>query len=353
MLLPLFAFGQRYKSVTKREAEQLGKKTYVATSGEVTKVVNTVGSGLEDQYSQFLFRKPGNPEADSIFSNINSNYNSLEEAAIETDQLLRALELDRKNSDTNEAIEFWIAKRNRENKKKEKEAEKIVNEVLKKDPTVEELALEKIRFGNKPTYYINGVEVEQSLVNKLYSAEIVKREIRAKDTASGNPNGEVWYTVTDKTLARLNIPLEQTINYLFRNTGLSSNNQLSKYLEEKEQERKRLESRPVIRRQKPDDGQLIDTRISPDNNKQNQENNTSRDSDTQVISRTINNEVVIGSENQVTPDSSTATNSSKKVTTSKFKKEEPKKEKSPKRSVKKIKQERESRYDDELGNNDF
>lgn len=50
-------------------------------------------------------------------------------------------------------------------------------------------------FGDEPTYYINGVRVNKEEVDKLNKKDIVNREIRTKNTISGNPNGEVWYEI--------------------------------------------------------------------------------------------------------------------------------------------------------------
>jgi len=369
LLFPLFAVGQRLKPVTKREAEQLGKKTYKVSTGEVTKVVNTVGSGLDDEYSQFLFRKPGNTEADSIFSDINSNYGNLEEAALDIDRLLREVELDRKtNSDTNKALDFWIARRNMQRKKKEQEADKIADNIIKRDPPVEELARMKLRFGGKPTYYINGVEVDNSIANKLYPGEILKRDIRTKDTASGNPNGEVWMTVTDKALQRIKIPLELTYNYLYEDAGTSSTKELATYLEEKEKERKRIEAKslPVIKRERTANGEYVDIQISGSTGtttkNQPREPEQSRDSRTQVISRSVNNEIVIGNDDQSTPVQSASPRQSQPVIkrqvetnpantpeqTNQSRKQETKTdEQSSKKSVKRIKQDRENRYNED------
>ncbi len=50
-------------------------------------------------------------------------------------------------------------------------------------------------FGSEPTYYINGKEVGKTEINKLRKKEIISREVRTRNTVSGNPNGEVWYEV--------------------------------------------------------------------------------------------------------------------------------------------------------------
>lgn len=50
-------------------------------------------------------------------------------------------------------------------------------------------------FGDEPTYYINGKEVEKIEINRLRRQEIISKEVRTRNTVSGNPNGEIWYEV--------------------------------------------------------------------------------------------------------------------------------------------------------------
>lgn len=54
---------------------------------------------------------------------------------------------------------------------------------------------ENSEFGIEPTYYINGKEVDKIEINKLRKKEIINKEVRTRNTVSGNPNGEVWYEV--------------------------------------------------------------------------------------------------------------------------------------------------------------
>lgn len=276
LLFPLFAVGQRLKPVTKREAEQIGKKTYKVTTGEVTKVVNTVGSGLDDEYSEFLFRS-GNGEADSIFSDISSNYNSLEEAALDINDLLQEVERERKvNNENNESLAFWISQRNRNRRKVEKEAQTLAKQIIQKEQelTVEELALKYVKFGDKPTYYINGVEVPQSIAVQLYPSEVVKRDIIATETASGNPNGEIWYTVTDRALNRIKIPAEQAYEYIYGGEPIapavsptpkvsSAPSTETKELKTVLKEKKKVDLKPlpVVKREKTEDGKYNDVVI--------------------------------------------------------------------------------------------
>ncbi len=48
-----------------------------------------------------------------------------------------------------------------------------------------------------PTYFINGQEVEKSVVDGLRKKDIIRREIRTRNTISGNPAGEVWIEVRE------------------------------------------------------------------------------------------------------------------------------------------------------------
>jgi hypothetical protein len=308
VLFPLFAVGQ-IRNITKREAEQLGKNTYTTLSGEVTKVVYTVGSGLDNEYAKFLYLKTGDAEVDSIFSEISSNYSSLEEAALDIDRLLKDVNTEkRENFEGNNGLGFRISQGIRNLRKKEQEATKRVDELLSKDPTVEELTTLYLEYGDKPTYYINGVEVHHNLVNQLYPNEVIKREIRTTDTASGNPNGEIWYMVSEKALNRIKIPIEQTYNYM-SNTAVASSSSpsgakeksLSNYLLEKEREKIKssLKAEPVVRRETTVDGKHIDRVVSePAKNEKSNTNAIKEESSsdaipgTRVRSRTINNENV-------------------------------------------------------------
>lgn len=49
----------------------------------------------------------------------------------------------------------------------------------------------------EPTYYINGNEVERQEVDLLKKNDIISKEFKIKNTLSGNPNGEIWYEVSN------------------------------------------------------------------------------------------------------------------------------------------------------------
>ncbi len=337
VLFPIFASGQNYRPPTKREAEQIGKKTYILSNGDTTKVVNTVGSGLRDSYSNFLFRKTHTAEVDSIFSDSKSDYSGLEEAALDVDKLLREVDLEKKlnsgrndalafrlardnrnrkrkeqaaldvdkllrevdlekklNSGRNDALAFRLARDNRNRKRKEQAALQIADSLLKnKDSSIQELTSMYVEFDGKPTYYINGVEVDRSFVNQLYPQEVIKREMRVNNTASGNPYGEVWILVPEKTLGRLKIPVYLTNNYIFENTTSAT-------VADPTTIKKRTEPTPlpVIRREITADGRTIDTLVPKTESKDKGAENAS-DRNTKVLSRTVNNQKVETSDDAV------------------------------------------------------
>lgn len=304
LFLPIFSYGQILKPVTKKEAAQIGTKTYVLKSGDTTRIVNSISGGLDDPDARFLFRR-NIPEVDSVFMDANSKYGSLEEAVLATDRLLREVEMEERiSNENNDALSFRIARYNRNMKRKTKEADEITESIFKVDPSIEELVALRLKFGDKPTYYINGVEVPHSVVNQLYPNEVVKKEARIKDTASGNPNGEVWYVVTDKALMRVKIPVNMDYDIHNNTRILSLDQNLSSYLEEQKRRdaKNRLKTNPVVRREITDDGKKIDRTITnkkvdvPASNGEIEEIEVSNESDsksgTRVLKRTINDQRV-------------------------------------------------------------
>ncbi|NDV78877.1 hypothetical protein [Dysgonomonas sp. 511] len=307
LFFPLFATSQIFKPVTKREAEQIGKNTYVTSSGEVTKVVNTV-KGL-DEYASFLLEDPA---LDSVYTNMNSSYNNLEEATLEIDKLLREIDIEQKlNKNPNDALGFRLSQFHRMKRLKEKQAralvDKYISERRNEEPTVQELAMKMIKYGDKPTYYINGVEVPQSVTMQLNPSEVVKRELRVQGTFSGNPNGEIWYLVTDKALNRIKIPSDMALNKYDKQTvsnesSIPTAEEASEYLERITREAKKssLKPMPVVKREYTSDGKFVDKTVSPEKKekkkpevKKPQTTHTQEQTTgTRVLGRTVNNQQV-------------------------------------------------------------
>lgn len=370
ILLPLFANAQMRRPVTKRQAEQIGKKVYITSSGDTTLVVNPISKGLKTPETEFLFRDSSNPELDSILAEQRSNYSSLEAATLSVNRLLSEMETEQKTSkSSNNALSFRIASKNRNMRKKELEAREISEEVIKKDRSVQELAALYAMFGDRPTYYINGVEVPLSVVSQLYPSEVVGKTMRVADTASGNPNGEVWYSVTEKALKRIKLPVNMAYNAspeVTVYTGVSKD--LSSYIKEvekvqREKNKASLKSQPVIKREITPDGKYIDREVQPSEDTEESRTIDGSTYGTRVISRTINNQKtntneVISTENS-TPRSSipvvrrTFEESERTQETTPARQDEnnreiEKEEKTPpKRSVRRIKERHQNQYQDD------
>lgn len=369
ILLPLFVEAQTIKPITKRQAKQIGKNIYITTSGDTTLVVNAISKGLKTPETQFLFRNKKNPELDSIFSDKRSDYSSLETATLDVSRLLHEVETEQKMSKgDNDALSFRLSSKNRDMRKKELEAREISDEIVKKDRSVQELAALYAMFGDKPTYYINGVEIPQSVASQLYPSEIVEKTMRVTDTASGNPNGEIWYTVTEKGLNRIKLPVSMAYNSapdatVYNETG----KKLSTYISEverieKEKNKTSLKPQPVVRRETTSDGKQIDRVVSTE--KPSEKSTISGNSSgTRVLSRTVNSQRANTNEEVSDTNSTSRTpipvvrkvyNEKENTTTSQKQEvrqieQEIKEEKeAPKRSVRRIKERHQNQDDTEI-----
>lgn len=192
-LLPFLAYAQKK-----------GNK-YIVTTKDTTLIVSNRGE--KDPQNKFLFNKMG-ADADSVSAILKSDYNSLEGALMDIDRLIGQIEKDQILLKTgNTSLAYRLSRANIDSRDKEKRAriiaDSIQQEMLKK--SADELAQEYVKYGNKPLYFINGTKVQSEVVDRLSSSDVVKRDFIIQNTASGNPNGEVWITVTDKAINKLNL----------------------------------------------------------------------------------------------------------------------------------------------------
>lgn len=186
-------------------AQKIGGK-YIVTTGDTTQIVNSV-SGLRSPDAKFLFKK-NNAVSDSILANMTSDYSSLEEALMDVNSLISTVEKDQIQLKTgNTGLSYRLSKMNLESMQKEKQAKAMADSVLRirHIQSVEEMARKYEEFGNKPTYFVNGINVEPEMINQIMSGDIVERNLKVQDTSSGNPNGEVWFIITDKAAQRLGL----------------------------------------------------------------------------------------------------------------------------------------------------
>lgn len=187
---------------------QIGSRKHILSNGDTTLVVNRVSGGLKDPDAQFLLRRsiPKVPE-DSIFPPQQSSFSSLEEAALAVNRLLGKVGVEQALSrqEGNDGLGFRLSQLNRRNMRKDAEARSLADSLLSVEAPVSELVDLYAKFGNRPTYYINGVVTEEKIVNRLLPSEILRKELRVINTLSGNPNGEVWYDVSAKGIERLKL----------------------------------------------------------------------------------------------------------------------------------------------------
>lgn len=199
ILLPVLGFAQK-----------VGGK-YIVTTGDTTQIVNSV-SGLRSPDAKFLFKK-SNAVSDSILANMTSDYTSLEEALMDVNDLISTVERDQTQLKTgNIGLGYRLSKINVDNMLKEKRAKAMADSILqvRHMQSVAEMARKYEEFGNKPTYFINGTNVEPEMINQLMSGDIVERNLKVQDTSSGNPNGEVWFIITDKAAQRLGLQVAKS-----------------------------------------------------------------------------------------------------------------------------------------------
>lgn len=192
-LLPFLAYAQKK-----------GNK-YIVTTKDTTLIVSNRGE--KDPQNKFLFNKMG-ADADSVSAILKSDYNSLEGALMDIDRLIGQIEKDQILLKTgNTSLAYRLSRANIDSRDKEKRAriiaDSIQQEMLKK--SADELAQEYVKYGNKPLYFINGTRVQSEVVDRLSPNDVIKRDFIIQNTASGNPNGEVWITVTDKAINKLNL----------------------------------------------------------------------------------------------------------------------------------------------------
>lgn len=48
------------------------------------------------------------------------------------------------------------------------------------------------KFGDDPSYFVNGILVNKEDAEKITPREIISREVKTRNTTTGNPNGEIW-----------------------------------------------------------------------------------------------------------------------------------------------------------------
>lgn len=196
VVLPLVLEAQT-KDDLKRKYEELKAKGYDVDKAK-SMMVEEENFSASDSISKIRL----------LLDQESTKFTSLEEAEREVEDLLNRVSKDKSAYQRrNGALAVRIGQnaiiRNRE---KDRVARDAWTDMLQsKNATTEDFVELYERFGERPTYYVNDVEVDQELLNKLRESDVMKREYRVKNTVSGNPNGEVWYTITTKAAKRIKL----------------------------------------------------------------------------------------------------------------------------------------------------
>lgn len=191
ILLPLAVYSQDPRRAPKRKV--------VLPSGDTIVTSNKGGSSLLSKEDMKFFKRDNtnlDKLVDSLY-NLNSSYNSLEDAANQVTGMLDKIEVEQVKEQENKSLSFRLSQKNKDRLKKEREAQSVWEEKKKEERlSVEDIVESYEKFGDKPTYYINGTQVDERMINQLRPMDILSRQFKVVNTVSGNPNGEVWYEVS-------------------------------------------------------------------------------------------------------------------------------------------------------------
>lgn len=183
---------------------QVGKRVITLSTGERTTQVQPTVKGAD-------LKSLKRPAVDTMFYDMKPEYRSLEEAAYDADRILREIEMSQKeNQKTNNALSFAISNNLVKTERSTARVKEVWDSLAAQGADVETLKALKEIYGDKPTYYINGVEVSEEVVKRMGGNDILRQTVKTTDAISDNPNGEIWYEVSDKSFRKLGIrPLEE------------------------------------------------------------------------------------------------------------------------------------------------
>lgn len=198
VLMPLASFSQ----IKDNEGVET-KRYYITKSGQKTLIVNDV-QGLSSPNAKFLTQ-----EGYNFSDDLGDRYEYLNQAARDIDKISQELkdvnsyfEQDSTRASLSFSESGYRLDKLRKQRMSEAKASKEQSQIsiLKQ----EKLFLED-KFDGKPSYFINNQHVPSELADKLIDKEILNRLFKVDNTITGNPNGEIWFTVNSKTMARLGL----------------------------------------------------------------------------------------------------------------------------------------------------
>ncbi|GAB6008559.1 hypothetical protein [Dysgonomonas reticulitermitis] len=185
-------------------AQKIGEKRYRVTTGDTTKIVSRLNTGLTGPEFEFLFSAKGKV-VDSLYNEIQPNLTSLQ-AVREVNDILKEIERDQAILKAgNTSLSYRLSTEYITANKKEKSARAYADSLLleQKRMSENELISKYLTYGDKPSYFVNGTPVNPEIANFLLPGDVISRDLK---TNTPNPNGEIWLVLTEKAVNRLKLP---------------------------------------------------------------------------------------------------------------------------------------------------
>lgn len=178
---------QASKQKLKNEAVDASKKQQTANTTTAPEVVVPEPK-----------KKASTSEGGSILNRKRkSQYKNMEEAALAVEALIQDLKKEQATYSNSSSMSSRLSRGVTKDLRRQSEANVQQNTSDSNNNTLYEVKSieDSSDFGNEPSYFINGVQVDKNQINRLRKADIINREIRVRNTVTGNPNGEIWYDV--------------------------------------------------------------------------------------------------------------------------------------------------------------
>ncbi len=188
-------------------AQKIGGKTYRVTTGDTTKIVNRLNTGLTGPEFEFLFSTKGKV-IDSLYNEIQPNLTS-SKAVKEVNDILNEIERDQAILKAgNSSLSYRLSTEYIAANKKEKSARAYADSLLLEQKRISqnELISKYLTYGDKPSYFVNGMPVKPEIAKLLMPGDVISRDLK---TNTPNPNGEIWLVLTEKAMRRLQLPMEK------------------------------------------------------------------------------------------------------------------------------------------------
>ncbi len=187
-------------------AQKIGKQSYKVSTGDTTKIVSRVNTGLTGPEFEFLFSTK-DKVVDSLYNEIQPDLTP-SKAVKEVNDMLNEIERDQAILKAgNTSLSYRLSTEYIAANKKEKSARAYADSLLREQKRMSQndLISKYLTYGDKPSYFANGMPVKPEITKELMPGDVVSRDLR---TNTDNPNGEIWLVLTEKAMRRLKLPMD-------------------------------------------------------------------------------------------------------------------------------------------------